>query len=671
MRSIAVFLIGTFFFCVAMAVASPGAAAFPTVRENHEVECFPQDDGLMSCLQEAYPEKGFAAIFLECPATASSVLDCPKCAIIFTDDDTPNEIDFANYPLCTGCTVCENTVAYDCSNLREDSCVIQDCDGTCTPSGSNNASPTIPAPTSSSPEPTSSSTSAPTNATMAPPSPTEATIPPTPESSTEETLTPTPESSPERTTPPTPQSTTEPTTPPTPESSPKPTTPQTPEPTNPSTSPTTSLNEPLEYEPADFSLKHFRAEGIKMKLDNVGPLDTVSASLWQDVTGPYIAIEMKETIGPALVEAVEVFVTISSQDPPFVSRRTLLGKSKRLLRRLQPVEELTFDADISIRSDVDANSVNHYLMETFNKDEYRAVLRESGDHAFANVGNVSVTPPTSITRVEDPDNDKPGTGIIVGSVAASIAALGLVAFLLARRANQKTRVSPHLGIGKDSVADIYTEEYIEKGTKSSRLERPFPRWLSRHLGTIMEATPDKDEGTQESHSTIPFPDPSNVDEESLFVSSLTDVPINALGDADEESVGATTFSSISTGCSYPAATWSLPAVSMADSQVDSTRNCYWTKDDEISVTEFEIKAPAGSLGMVLETTDGGAPKVHEIKSYGPLAGRVRVGDRLVAVDGKNVTSWCAAAVSRLIASKKYNPVRELIFARPKEKHVHV
>lgn len=70
---------------------------------------------------------------------------------------------------------------------------------------------------------------------------------------------------------------------------------------------------------------------------------------------------------------------------------------------------------------------------------------------------------------------------------------------------------------------------------------------------------------------------------------------------------------------------------------------------------------------MLETPDGGAPKVQLVKSHGPLAGRVRVGDRLPSVDGTSVTSYTAAAVSRLIASKENNIVRELIFARMKRR----
>jgi hypothetical protein len=77
-----------------------------------------------------------------------------------------------------------------------------------------------------------------------------------------------------------------------------------------------------------------------------------------------------------------------------------------------------------------------------------------------------------------------------------------------------------------------------------------------------------------------------------------------------------------------------------------------------------VRAPAGGLGIVLETPYGGVQRVNHINRNGPLAGRVRLDDRLVAVDSINVTLMTAAAVSRLIASKKDNTVRELIFARP-------
>jgi hypothetical protein len=255
------------------------------------------------------------------------------------------------------------------------------------------------------------------------------------------------------------------------------------------------------------------------------------------------------------------------------------------------------------------------------------------------------------------------TTYIVGSVAVVIAAMGLVAFFLVKRqTNKMPQMTPHdMGDSSSMINDIYIEDASKAGSSKSS----FPKWLSHRLGSTKMSSFDSTEETKGSTSEIPFTAPSGVDEESLFVSSLTDGPTYALDEADEESIGETTLSSIISGYSYPGADWSLPPASIAD---DFTVSSYWTKDDDIAVTEFEVRASAGALGVVLETPDSGAPRVHHIDRSGPLADRVRQGDRLVAVDGRNVTSMNVAAVSRLIASKKDNAVRELIFVRPKQKH---
>jgi DNA-binding transcriptional ArsR family regulator len=399
-------------------------------------------------------------------------------------------------------------------------------------------------------------------------------------------------------------------------------------------------------------MQRFLAHDIKMTLDNVEPLDNLSSLRWQDITGQYMAVEMKETIGSKLVESVEVSVSLTSQDPPPVSRRALLGKKMSALRRLQIAEELTFDADVSIRSDLDESTVSRHIKEILEKNEYLAALRQSGDSSFANVDSVSVPPVTSLTRMEDSADNKPEIALIVGSVVAGFAVVCLAAHAFVRR---RTKQIQH-GIPHDKGGDSSTtvDIYVEDAVNATSSKSPSPKWLSHRLGFTKKSS---------FHSfETPKGTASDVDEESLFVSSLTDRPTYALTEADEESIGGTTLSSITTGFSYPAADWSLPPTRIAD---ECTVSSYWTKDDDISVTEIEVRAPAGALGIVLETPNGGVPRVNHINSNGPLAGRVRLGDRLVAVDGRNVTSMNAAAVSRLIASKKDNAARELIFARPK------
>ena len=84
---------------------------------------------------------------------------------------------------------------------------------------------------------------------------------------------------------------------------------------------------------------------------------------------------------------------------------------------------------------------------------------------------------------------------------------------------------------------------------------------------------------------------------------------------------------------------------------------------EDDIDSFEIEVPPGLLGLVLVDSDQGVPAIHMIKSSSPLAGQVQKGDRLVGVDGKNVSLMWATDVSRLVA-KKQNKTRRLLFSRP-------
>jgi C-terminal processing protease CtpA/Prc len=78
---------------------------------------------------------------------------------------------------------------------------------------------------------------------------------------------------------------------------------------------------------------------------------------------------------------------------------------------------------------------------------------------------------------------------------------------------------------------------------------------------------------------------------------------------------------------------------------------------------YDVVAPAGKLGMVIDTPNGGMPVVHAIKDTSVLADRVQVGDRLLSVDGEDCTAMSAMQVSKLISLKSEKPARVLVFAR--------
>ena len=76
-----------------------------------------------------------------------------------------------------------------------------------------------------------------------------------------------------------------------------------------------------------------------------------------------------------------------------------------------------------------------------------------------------------------------------------------------------------------------------------------------------------------------------------------------------------------------------------------------------------IDAPAGKLGVVIDTPDDGAPVVHAVKDTSVIAHLIQVGDKLIKVDEEDVRSMTAIKVSKLISKKSANPVRRLTVVR--------
>ena len=82
---------------------------------------------------------------------------------------------------------------------------------------------------------------------------------------------------------------------------------------------------------------------------------------------------------------------------------------------------------------------------------------------------------------------------------------------------------------------------------------------------------------------------------------------------------------------------------------------------------LDVYAPAGRLGVIIDTPDDGAPVIHAIKEDSPILDKVRVGDKLVAVDDDDVRAMTAVKVSRLISTKANNPSRKFTIIRQERK----
>jgi len=78
---------------------------------------------------------------------------------------------------------------------------------------------------------------------------------------------------------------------------------------------------------------------------------------------------------------------------------------------------------------------------------------------------------------------------------------------------------------------------------------------------------------------------------------------------------------------------------------------------------LHIFAPPGKLGVVIDTPDDGAPVVHAVKETSVVVDKVKVGDKLIAVDDEDVRTLTAIKVSKLISRKSANPSRKLTILR--------
>jgi hypothetical protein len=93
-------------------------------------------------------------------------------------------------------------------------------------------------------------------------------------------------------------------------------------------------------------------------------------------------------------------------------------------------------------------------------------------------------------------------------------------------------------------------------------------------------------------------------------------------------------------------------------QEDDSFDQQYGEDERIDVI-----APPGKLGVVIDNPTNSVPMVHAIKETSVLADRVRIGDKLVLVDGQDTTEMTAIGVSKLISSKAMNTRRHMVFMR--------
>lgn len=366
-----------------------------------------------------------------------------------------------------------------------------------------------------------------------------------------------------------------------------------------------------------------------MALRGVEPMSPTSTVVWEDVTAAQITEEVLIVLGPSEVDAVFVNVSMVEQTPPYEERRRHLQDDSMMV--------LTIDFAVSMFIQTTSQDLNldQFVGGAFNspndRESYLGELQSSGDPAFeeanAVVVAVPVEPTPAPTNGPSSDDDTP-VGLIAGLAVGGGFLVALAGLYVYKRGQPVPVASP-------SVAGS----------------------ASRELKEVDDSKDVEQEIASDSYHSV-----SQADAEAGEVSTLGDMSLptdagESLGTAPEGQM-AYDYEKELQATPIPATPTSLLDSSAALTDDDQMAQQY------VAVDQFEVQAPRGMLGLVLESTPDGVPTVSAIKSSSPLVTQVRVGDQLLSVDGNDVTVMLSSDVSTLIASKKDNPVRTFVFARP-------
>lgn len=329
-------------------------------------------------------------------------------------------------------------------------------------------------------------------------------------------------------------------------------------------------------------------------------------------------------------------------------------------RRLAPLQ-ITLDAAVTFRSANTYDDIVPLIGGTFNSDVERALyvnsLKESGVSSFSSINTVQVFVNGEAPEEEKgmvPANEKKNLSIfiIVGAAAGGVAVLILAGLFVCRKKKSTGALKgtlPFHDSQKTSPtnAGLLSQDIIvDNQDDISTLEDPT------YAGGMMHMAG----GSVYKDDTLTVTNSVDYDYTKAYGAMSPNNDNSLLGPAPDLDPPAVSSSSSEFG------------IDMLNSSLFSAETSFEEQFSEME-DRIEVMAPAGKLGMVIDTPAGGVPIVHAIKESSVLAKQVQVGDRLVSVDDEDTTGMTAMQVSKLISLRADSDSRTLVFVRNKPRRV--
>lgn len=295
----------------------------------------------------------------------------------------------------------------------------------------------------------------------------------------------------------------------------------------------------------------------------------------------------------------------------------------------------TFDVLIEIRSFITVHNLRRYIGGPFDtqdeKEAFASFMRSTSCPELSTVTSVEVLLPTELELADGGSNS---SGSVIVGVLVGVAAIALLAgtFIFATLRNRRKVAQRAEEMNREENCDPFAKTPYEPNDYMSEIGVQTVQDMS----SLGDPIP---QGGLASLADMATLEPRSIDYD--FRAAYLDRPeASVVSDSYETSSKSTVPVSIS----------------VAD---DSTLNAQYAICEK-----WEVLAPRGLLGLVLETNRDGLPVVNSVRDNSVLFDQVSIGDILVSVDGHDVAFMLASEVSRLIAAKQDQQYRKMVFIRP-------
>jgi len=398
-----------------------------------------------------------------------------------------------------------------------------------------------------------------------------------------------------------------------------------------------------------------RTENVEMRITGVSQMEASSAALWGTLTGRYVREEILQVNGgDESFEDLRVNLSLVRQAEVDDNGRLLYVENMDdedhhpHERNLNTILVIVYDVNVALVSMIEIDDLERYVTEPFDtadeQDQFVRDLKATGDPAFAAASAVSVTLPKNLGRDDDQNIDQIGgntngnsnngngnMGLVIGIAVVGTMMVVLVGILIQRHMRRNADGSGSKKSNNDTTP------------MSSNVGPTHNMMNGEHMKYVQEI------------NVAPTDDISTLGEPiGLFGDHITTTDETATIDYDYKRLLKE---------SQSVAGDSTNLNSILGEMTEVTSGIYI---DKLVEDRVDVDAPPGNLGLIIDAGEDGCPFVCEVKDSSVLYGKVLVGDRLLSVDGVDLTIMRTGDVYKVIASKKEFPVRKFVFARPRQ-----